>query len=86
MRKCEIDFGVHWTHFFFPGVKFRVTWSEETGKLYAISLYPARKIILSLGNYTSREEVEKRMKGWVDAMWKKNSLQLFFPELKEVET
>lgn len=62
----EVDFGCWW------GLekrdsesdKWRVSWIENTGELYAYCW--TKNIAIVLGIFKTREEVEERMKGWSD--------------------
>lgn len=74
----ERDFGVNWTHPRYPGLRFRVSWNERTGELYAVS-FP-KKVRLSLGYFQNEEEVESILRDWPEKMWKRGSLE----ELEEV--
>ena len=72
----ELDFGVHWT-LQKRGItlKFRVSWIEKTGELYAVSLCPKRNFYVVLGRFKTEQEVEKAMDGWAELMWQKDSLR-----------
>lgn len=60
----EVDFGCWWglTRREDNPFKWRVSWIEKTGELYAYCYN--KDIAIVLGIFKTREEVEKRMQGW----------------------
>lgn len=85
-ESLEVDFGVWWglTERSSFNDKWRVSWIENTGELYACC--ERKNIAIVLGIFKTRKEVEERMKGWSD---EKQVLKDFFniPEsiLKDLE-
>lgn len=89
----EWDYGVHWTlkelgpkptHPFY--IKFRVSWIKDTGELYAVSLDEEHRHFFILGVFESKDDVERRMAGWTQAVWEDDSLKKFFPEINFAKT
>jgi hypothetical protein len=56
------------------GGRWRVSWIDDTGELYAKHL--ATDAMIVLGHYPTREAVEVRMKGWAEGGAK--ALTVFF--------
>lgn len=70
-RSPEVDFGVWWRDgIYYP--TYRVSWIELTGELYAFNQMTNKVEVL--GKVKGREAIEKKMKGWVNACGKINSL------------
>jgi hypothetical protein len=59
-KSPEVDFGAWWGLLNRNDEKWRVSWIEDTGELYAA----CRGTVIVLGVYKTREEVEERMRGW----------------------
>jgi hypothetical protein len=86
----ELDFGVWWFDAR-DRCPWRVSWVEQTGDLYAIRLAPAEMIsttegVVILGGNESgplrvlavvedEEELERRLRGWPDAIGSPGSLE-----------
>jgi hypothetical protein len=58
--------------------RWRVSWIDDTGELYAKHLLPNSDQFILLGHYHTEGQVEKRMEGWAD---KHHALVDFFPHL-----
>ncbi|MEW6095260.1 MAG: hypothetical protein AB1567_01855 [bacterium] len=56
----EIDYGVWWGLYERSFPWWRVSWIRETGELYTVNLSNLDEFII-LGNFTTEEEVERRM-------------------------
>jgi len=62
-KSPEVDFGCWWGLLSRSEMKkWRVSWIKDTGELYAV----CKGIVIILGKYETREEVEKRMEGWAE--------------------
>lgn len=69
----EIDWGVWWRLSLPPQTvdagfnqRWRVSWIDGTGELYAKELYPGSEKFILIGVYPTREAVEARMEGWAE--------------------
>lgn len=62
----EVDFGCWWTLDGRPGAfpRWRVSWIERTGELYAAQAQSDR--YMPLGVFPTRQEVETALEGWAD--------------------
>ncbi len=58
-RSKEIAFGEYWR---MEGVRWRVSWIEETGELYAADARSDRFLIL--GHFEDRRDVAHKMQHW----------------------
>ena len=62
----EVDFGCHWTE---PGQTFprwRVSWVERTGELYAVRT-AGHPLLIVYAVIPAREAVDRVLAGWADA-------------------
>ena len=46
--------------------RWRVSWIQDTGELYAKELSPDSERMIVLGHYPTREAVEAKMSGWAE--------------------
>jgi hypothetical protein len=60
----ETDLGCWWTYLDRRRPRWRVSWIERTGELYAVQV-AIPHMFIELGVFT-REEIEEKMKGWAD--------------------
>jgi hypothetical protein len=58
--------------------RWRVSWIEDTGELYARDLAMNSERVIVLGRYPTRAAIEERMDGWAAGGAK--ALSKFFPE------
>lgn len=89
----EVDFGVHWEVGGQSWPRWRVSWIEGTGELYAIPLIPPdysmavwrkdNRPVVILGTFKDRESVEAAMAGWSERLYR--PLADFFPEVERPE-
>ncbi|MFQ5858409.1 MAG: hypothetical protein ACE5LU_22640 [Anaerolineae bacterium] len=75
-RSPELDFGVWWKVHGRDFPRWRVSWIDDTGELYARELGTDRFIIL--GIYETEEKVERRMDGWASGQFGGKDLADFF--------
>jgi len=60
-QKQDVDFGYGWENQH-PGDKWRVSWSQKTGELYACQPHTDRYMVLAV--IPTRAEVDQKMAGW----------------------
>lgn len=72
------DYGYWWVKGSTLWPRWRVTWVESTGELYAKELVPTNARFVVLGVYPTKAEIDARMAGWGG---KTASLNDFFPEI-----
>lgn len=84
-RSGELDFGVWWRVGEQDYPRWRVSWIDDTGELYAREAGTDRYVIL--GTYETEEEVEHRMDGWASGRFGGKDLEDFFggKSLSEME-
>ncbi len=70
----QVPFGDYWR---MQGTRWRVSWIERTGELYAADLQSDRFFIL--GHYATRHDVTRKMQHWFDG----NNLQGLVNSLKD---
>lgn len=72
----EVDFGVWWSEDAQRYPRWRVSWIEKTGELYAVSLdHGAVSRVEIFGSFGSRDRVEAALAGWEDECEKPGSLK-----------
>lgn len=75
-RSGELDFGAWWKVEGQEHPRWRVSWIDDTGELYARERGTDRYIIL--GVYETEEEAERRMDGWASGQFGGKDLTDFF--------
>ena len=64
-RSNEVDFGVFWTYQGMPFPKWRVSWIEATGEVYAKELGGQERFAV-LARADNRTQADALMRGWTD--------------------
>ena len=65
-RSPELDFGCWWTLGGRDWPRWRVSWIEATGELYAKEQAPDSDRFIILGTFATRKEIESRLAGWAE--------------------
>jgi hypothetical protein len=62
--KQDVDFG-GWWQLVWPGEAWRVSWSKQTGEVYAC--HPRSDRYIVFGTIPDRKEVDRLLEGWADS-------------------